>query len=98
MEKYDLIVFLDVFFPEFKPQEARNSSSSFKSADKAPVRIAYLLTVNGRASRQVRRLISILYDPLHLFYIHVDAVSLYNIFSYIFNRNYLIFLFFKNFD
>ncbi|XP_001604139.2 xylosyltransferase oxt [Nasonia vitripennis] len=55
----------------FKAQEARNSS--LKSTDEAPVRIAYLLTVNGRASRQVRRLISILYDPSHLFYIHVDA-------------------------
>lgn len=39
------------------------------------MRIAYLLTVNGRASRQVKRLISILYHPSHLFYIHVDAVS-----------------------
>ncbi|XP_011505061.1 PREDICTED: xylosyltransferase oxt [Ceratosolen solmsi marchali] len=55
----------------FKPQEARNSS--LKSADKTPVKIAYLLTVNGRAVRQVKRLINILYDSSHLFYIHVDA-------------------------
>lgn len=56
---------------KFKPQEARNSS--LKSEAEQPARIAYLLTVNGRASRQVKRLISILYHPSHLFYIHVDA-------------------------
>lgn len=56
---------------KFKPQEARNSS--LKNEFEQPVRIAYLLTVNGRASRQVKRLISILYHPSHLFYIHVDA-------------------------
>ncbi|GAB1866064.1 protein xylosyltransferase [Camponotus japonicus] len=56
---------------KFKPQEARNSS--LRSESEQSVRIAYLLTVNGRASRQVKRLISILYHPSHLFYIHVDA-------------------------
>lgn len=68
-------------FLGFKAQEARNSSS--KSTDEAPVRIAYLLTVNGRASRQVRRLISSLYDPSHLFYIHVDAVNTTKLFFFI---------------
>lgn len=61
------------FLKGFVPQQARNSSS--KSIEDPPVRIAYLLTVNGRASRQVKRLISILYDPLHLYYIHVDKVT-----------------------
>ncbi|XP_014225440.1 xylosyltransferase oxt [Trichogramma pretiosum] len=56
---------------KFKPQEARNNS--FSATEKPLVRIAYLLTVNGRASRQVRRLINTLYDPSHLFYIHVDS-------------------------
>ncbi|XP_011862628.1 PREDICTED: xylosyltransferase oxt [Vollenhovia emeryi] len=56
---------------KFKPQEARNSS--LKNDLEKPVRIAYLLTVNGRASRQVKRLVGILYHPSHLFYIHVDA-------------------------
>ncbi|XP_046624533.1 xylosyltransferase oxt [Neodiprion virginianus] len=55
----------------FRPQEARNSSS--KNSREKPARIAYLLTVNGRASRQVKRLISVLYHPSHFFYIHVDA-------------------------
>ncbi|XP_043503808.1 xylosyltransferase oxt [Polistes fuscatus] len=56
---------------KFKSQEARNSSS--KTGHEKAARIAYLLTVNGRASRQIKRLISILYHPSHLFYIHVDA-------------------------
>ncbi|EZA47482.1 Xylosyltransferase oxt [Ooceraea biroi] len=56
---------------KFKPQEARNSSLKYELEQ--PVRIAYLLTVNGRASRQVKRLVSVLYHPSHLFYIHVDA-------------------------
>jgi hypothetical protein len=38
-------------------------------------RVVYLLTLNGRAARQVRRLIKALYHKDHFFYIHVDAVS-----------------------
>lgn len=60
------------FFAGFKAQEARNSS--LKTSKERPVRIAFLLTVNGRASRQVKRLINVLYHPSHLYYIHVDAV------------------------
>ncbi|XP_011302816.1 xylosyltransferase oxt [Fopius arisanus] len=56
---------------KFKAQEARNSS--VKTGQETPIRIAFLLTVNGRASRQVKRLINILYDPSHFYYIHVDA-------------------------
>ena len=45
--------------------------------EKVPVdkqaRIVYLLTINGRASRQVRRLIKQLYDGKNYFYIHVDS-------------------------
>ncbi|XP_043284681.1 xylosyltransferase oxt [Venturia canescens] len=56
----------------FRAQEARNSSvKMFK--EQQPVKIAFLLTVNGRASRQVKRLINVLYHPSHLYYIHVDA-------------------------
>ncbi|CAK9813203.1 Xylosyltransferase oxt [Anthophora plagiata] len=55
----------------FKAQEARNTSTDIEN--EKPARIAYLLTVNGRASRQVKRLINILYHPSHFFYIHVDA-------------------------
>ncbi|XP_043250137.1 xylosyltransferase oxt isoform X2 [Colletes gigas] len=56
---------------KFKAQEARNTST--EDVNEKPVQIAYLLTVNGRASRQVKRLISVLYHPTHFFYIHVDA-------------------------
>ncbi|KAL1416708.1 hypothetical protein MTO96_027605 [Rhipicephalus appendiculatus] len=38
-----------------------------------PVRIAFLLCVNGRAVRQVLRLLQFLYHERHVFYIHVDA-------------------------
>ncbi|XP_046995718.1 xylosyltransferase oxt [Schistocerca americana] len=38
-----------------------------------PVRIAYLLTLNGRALRQVRRLFKVLFHRDHFFFIHVDA-------------------------
>ncbi|XP_020814451.1 xylosyltransferase oxt [Drosophila serrata] len=36
------------------------------------VRIAFLLTLNGRALRQVHRLLKALYAPEHVYYIHVD--------------------------
>ncbi|XP_070379773.1 xylosyltransferase 2 isoform X4 [Dermacentor albipictus] len=38
-----------------------------------PARIAFLLSVNGRAVRQVLRLLRFLYHERHVFYIHVDA-------------------------
>lgn len=36
------------------------------------VKIAFLLTLNGRAVRQVHRLLKSLYNPQHFYYIHVD--------------------------
>ncbi|XP_022241938.1 xylosyltransferase 2-like [Limulus polyphemus] len=38
-----------------------------------PVTIVFLLTVNGRAVRQVHRLIKALYHKRHYFFIHVDS-------------------------
>uniref|UniRef100_A0A1L8E2J2 protein xylosyltransferase n=1 Tax=Nyssomyia neivai TaxID=330878 RepID=A0A1L8E2J2_9DIPT len=43
-----------------------------KSGD-VKVRIAFLLTLNGRALRQVHRLLKALYTPSNFFYIHVDS-------------------------
>ncbi|CAH2981318.1 unnamed protein product [Chilo suppressalis] len=40
--------------------------------NKEPVRIVFLLTLNGRALRQVYRLINSLYRSNHYFFIHVD--------------------------
>ena len=37
------------------------------------VRVVYLLTINGRASRQVKRLIKRLYDGKNYIFLHVDA-------------------------
>lgn len=37
------------------------------------VRIVFVLTVNGRALRQVTRLLRVLYRPHHYYYIHVDT-------------------------
>lgn len=53
---------------KFSPQIAETTASlNAKSA-----RIVFLLTLNGRALRQVKRLIKILYHEDHYFYIHVD--------------------------
>jgi len=41
-----------------------------------PIRIAFLLTLNGRAVRQVRRLLKTLYSEQHLYYIHIDSVNI----------------------
>ena len=43
-------------------------------ASEKQVRIVFVLTVNGRAARQVRRLIKTLYHTKHYFFIHVDKV------------------------
>lgn len=40
------------------------------------MRIVFLLTLNGRAVRQVYRLIKALFHRDHYFFIHVDAVRL----------------------
>ncbi len=40
-----------------------------------PPRIAFVLTVNGRAFRQVKRLFKALYHVNHYYFIHVDSVS-----------------------
>ncbi|XP_058831412.1 xylosyltransferase oxt [Topomyia yanbarensis] len=38
-----------------------------------PARIAFLLTLNGRALRQVHRLLKTLYSPRHYYFIHIDS-------------------------
>ncbi|XP_045766664.1 LOW QUALITY PROTEIN: xylosyltransferase oxt [Maniola jurtina] len=42
------------------------------NSDEVSVKIVFLLTLNGRALRQVHRLINSLYRTSHYFYIHVD--------------------------
>ncbi|KAL9701776.1 hypothetical protein quinque_005217 [Culex quinquefasciatus] len=38
-----------------------------------PARIVFLLTLNGRALRQVHRLLRTLYSPKHYYFIHIDS-------------------------
>uniref|UniRef100_A0A672YMK2 Xylosyltransferase 1 n=1 Tax=Sphaeramia orbicularis TaxID=375764 RepID=A0A672YMK2_9TELE len=47
------------------------------SAPSVPVRIAFVLVVHGRASRQFQRLFKAIYHTSHYYYIHVDKRSNY---------------------
>ncbi|XP_054614371.1 xylosyltransferase 1-like [Dunckerocampus dactyliophorus] len=47
------------------------------SAHPAPVRLAFVLVVHGRASRQFHRLFKAVYHTAHFYYIHVDQRSDY---------------------
>lgn len=40
-----------------------------------PVRIAFVLVVHGRASRQFQRFFKAIYHTSHYYYIHVDQVG-----------------------
>lgn len=60
-------------FVEFSPQPPIEVSSAV--GGERPIRIAFLLTLNGRAVRQVHRLLKALFHKDHYFYIHVDSVS-----------------------
>jgi protein xylosyltransferase len=40
-----------------------------------PVRVVFMLTVHGRALRQVKRLLKSIYHSNHYYYFHVDQVS-----------------------
>lgn len=40
-----------------------------------PIRIAFVVTLHGRAFRQVRRLFKALYHSNHYFFFHIDSVS-----------------------
>ncbi|XP_076034140.1 xylosyltransferase oxt-like [Oratosquilla oratoria] len=53
----------------FIPQAIQDTSSS----NGPYVRVVFLLTVNGRALRQVKRLFKALFHKDHYFYIHVDS-------------------------
>ncbi|CAK8682353.1 unnamed protein product [Clavelina lepadiformis] len=72
-------------FPESMP---RTCPHDFKFAAEAPIpahfsdnlkpiRICYILVVHGRAFRQFRRLLRVLYHRDHYYYIHVDKRSDY---------------------
>uniref|UniRef100_A0A673ZIG0 protein xylosyltransferase n=1 Tax=Salmo trutta TaxID=8032 RepID=A0A673ZIG0_SALTR len=50
---------------------------SEQTAPAVPVRIAFVLVVHGRASRQFQRLFKAVYHTSHYYYIHVDQRSNY---------------------
>ncbi|XP_051989097.1 xylosyltransferase 1 [Xyrauchen texanus] len=50
---------------------------SMETVPAVPVRIAFMLVVHGRASRQVQRLFKAIYHTSHFYYIHVDKRSNY---------------------
>ncbi|XP_050301024.1 xylosyltransferase oxt [Anthonomus grandis grandis] len=52
---------------KFVPQTANNTTNELKST-----KIVFLLTLNGRALRQVIRLLKNIYHREHYYYIHVD--------------------------
>jgi hypothetical protein len=39
-----------------------------------PVRIAFVLVIHGRASRQLQRMFKAIYHKDHFYYVHVDKV------------------------
>ena len=47
-----------------------------------PIRIAFVLTLHGRAFRQVKRLFKALYHSNHYFFFHIDTVSIVWFFRY----------------
>lgn len=47
-----------------------------RTAYGSPIRIAYVLTLHGRAFRQVQRLFKALYHSNHYFFFHIDSVSM----------------------
>lgn len=63
-------VFFLLYSLEFIPQIGAISLKS----EEPKVRIAFLLTLNGRAVRQVHRFLKLLYSAEHFYYIHVDSV------------------------
>lgn len=62
------LIFLIIL--EFVPQRVSTATEV-----KSSIKIVFLLTLNGRALRQVKRLLKVLFSENHYYYIHVDIVS-----------------------
>ncbi|CAL8310235.1 unnamed protein product [Arctogadus glacialis] len=59
------------------PVPASERWAKDQSRVEAPVRVAYVLMVHGRAVRQLKRLLKAIYHRDHFYYIHVDQRSGY---------------------
>ena len=42
-----------------------------------PIRVAFVITLHGRAFRQVKRLFKAIYHTNHYFFFHIDSVSMF---------------------
>lgn len=63
------------FIISFLPEPVKNEPRTEEDAkDLTQVRIAFVFTVNGRAIRQIKRILRNLYDPRHFYIFHVDKV------------------------
>ncbi|XP_050073739.1 xylosyltransferase oxt-like [Anopheles maculipalpis] len=63
---------INVYETGIRKFAAQSTEAIPKHVDET-VRVAFLLTLNGRAVRQVHRLLKALYSPRHYYYIHIDA-------------------------
>lgn len=54
------------------PSNTKKFLQSDRNVDKTALRIAYLMSLNGRSILQVRRLLKSIYSQRHIYYIHVD--------------------------
>ncbi|CAJ0588112.1 unnamed protein product [Cylicocyclus nassatus] len=62
--------------PHLMPKAKYMQGAEPDGKSKRP-RILFLLQLNGRNERQVKRLLKVLYSPYHYYYIHVDQRQLY---------------------
>lgn len=63
-----------VFYPEIIRRNAPLDHPPLNETTPR-IKIVFVLTVNGRAVRQVVRLLRVIYSPYHFYYIHVDKVK-----------------------
>ncbi|VDM61750.1 unnamed protein product [Angiostrongylus costaricensis] len=66
----------DVLEKHIMPKAVYRDDVDSEGNSKAP-RILFLLQLNGRNERQVKRLLKALYSPYHYYYIHVDQRQLF---------------------
>jgi hypothetical protein len=62
---------------EYEPIHEIEINARFRklaASGKLP-RVVFFLTLNGRSTRQITRLIKAIYNRLHFYYIHIDQVG-----------------------
>ena len=64
----------------------KHAFSSVEASGLEPVRIVYLMTLNGRDTRQAVRLLKMIYHTNNYYFIHIDSVRNYHL-RIIYNAN-----------